>query len=295
MEKTGGLGKGLSALFEQNNALNETSHESKQSIVEIEIEKIVPNPYQPRKDFPEESLQELADSIKQNGLLQPIAVTYSEDKTFFYIISGERRIRASMLAGLKTVPAYIYDIKEYSQEQFLELAVIENIQRDNLNPMDLSDAFYRLMSECNLTQEQIAQKVAKQRSTIANYIRLQKLPPEIKNSLRKNEISEAHARTLLRVEDTTQQFELWKKLLQENISVRQLEDLTRKPRQKHRKKPNLSQVLVSNDFLAIEKKLQLFFGTKVYIKPKSRSSGDIVIEFYSFDDLDRIIEKCEIT
>lgn len=295
MEKTGGLGKGLSALFEQNNALNETSPESKQNIVEIKIEKIVPNPYQPRKNFSEESLQELADSIKQKGLLQPVAVTYSEDKTFFYIISGERRVKASLLAGLKTIPAYIYDIKEYSQEQFLELAVIENIQRDNLNPMDLSDAFHQLMSECNLTQEQIAQKVAKQRSTVANYIRLQKLPSEIKDSLRKNEISETHARTLLRVEDTTQQLELWKKLLQENISVRQLENLTRKPQQKYKRKSNLSQASLSNDFSEIEKKLQLFFGTKVYIKPKSRSSGHIVIEFYSFDDLDRIIEKCVTT
>lgn len=295
MEKTGGLGKGLSALFEKTKALNETPSVIEQTITEIELDKVVPNPYQPRKDFSEDSLQELAESIKQKGLLQPIAVTYSEDKTFFYIISGERRVRACRLAGIKNIPAYIYDIKDFSQEQFLELAVIENIQRDNLNPMDLSDAFFTLMTECKLTQEEIAQKVAKQRSTIANYIRLQKLPAEIKDSLRKNEISEAHARTLLRVEDTKQQLLLWKKLLEENISVRQLENLTRKPQDKQRKKSNFLQTTNTNSFLEIEKKLQLFFGTKVYIKPKSKFSGDIVIEFYSFDDLDRIIEKCEST
>lgn len=295
MEKTGGLGKGLSALFEKTKALDEPQPVSDQTISEIELDKILPNPYQPRKNFAEESLQELAESIRQNGLLQPVAVTYSEDKTFFYIISGERRVRACRLVGMKSIPAYVYEIKQYSQEQFLELAVIENIQRDNLNPMDLSDAFHKLMTECNLTQEEIAQKVAKQRSTIANYIRLQKLPIEIKNSLRKNEISEAHARSLLRLENPEEQVQLWKKLLRDNLSVRQLENITRKPQNKQRKRPNLLQLVNTNSFNEIEKKLQLFFGTRVYIRPKSKSSGDIVIEFYSVNDLDRIVEKCELS
>jgi ParB family chromosome partitioning protein len=298
METKGGLGKGLSALFDQKNVdVNSISSagESGQDkiLFEIEIDKINFNPFQPREDFNEDTLSELAESIKQKGLLQPVTVKISRDNKSFVLISGERRVRASQKLGLKKIPAYIYKTDDDSKENMLELALIENIQRDDLNPMELSDSFQRLLDECDLTQEQIADKVSKQRSTVANYLRLQKLPIDIKISLRKNEISEAHARTLLRVDDIDEQIILWKKIISDSMSVRQLENITR-PHVKPKKKKEAKKESENDAYYkSIEEKLRLFFGTRVKIKSKTKFTGEIVIDYYSDDDLERILEKCE--
>jgi ParB family transcriptional regulator, chromosome partitioning protein len=298
MEIKGGLGRGLSALFDQKNVdVNSIEQsvpvEAEKFFIELEIEKININPYQPREDFDDDKLEELADSIRQKGLLQPVTVKISSDKEKFDLISGERRVRAVKKIGLKTIPAYLYKTNDGGMENLLELALIENIQREDLNPMELSDSFQKLIDECSLTQEQVSAKVAKQRSTVANYLRLQRLPAEIKVSLRKNEITEAHARTLLRLDEPSEQIELWKKIIRENISVRKLEDLT-KTKSKPRKKKNVSIENGNNTYLkSLEDKMRMFFGTKVQIVPKTKFTGEIIIDYYSDDDLERIIEKCD--
>jgi ParB family transcriptional regulator, chromosome partitioning protein len=298
METKGGLGKGLSALFDRKNVdVNSVSGsgeiEQDKILIEVEINKIKFNPFQPREDFNEERLNELAESIKQKGLLQPVTVKISSDKKSFDLISGERRVKAAQKIGLTKLPAYIYKTDDDSKENMLELALIENIQRDDLNPMELSDSFQRLLDECDITQEQIAEKVSKQRSTVANYLRLQKLPIDIKISLRKNEISEAHARTLLRVDDIDEQIVLWKKIISDSMSVRQLENIT-KPHAKPKKKKEHKQENENDAYYkSIEEKLRMFFGTRVKIKSKTKFTGEIVIDYYSDDDLERIIEKCE--
>jgi ParB family chromosome partitioning protein len=296
MEKRSGLGKGLSALFTEKkvdiHSLDEkTSEDSKKVFIELELKRIKVNPYQPREDFDEEKLNELADSIRQKGILQPVTVKVS--KAFpgnFDLISGERRLKAAEKAGLLTIPAYIYKTEDDSEENMLELALIENVQRENLNPMELASSYQRLVDECGLTQEQIAEKVSKQRSTIGNFLRLLKLPDEIKASLRKNEISEAHARMLLRIDDKDDQIMLWQRILSESISVRRLEDITKKSTKPRKKK---SKGFQDSQFKAIEDKLTMFFGTKVTVKSKTKSRGEIIIEYYSDDDIERIIEKCE--
>lgn len=292
--KSSVLGKGLSAIFTEKNVdMNIVGDTVKSSIQEIPVSKIKVNPLQPREDFDEGKLNELADSIRQNGLIQPITVKKEGDD--FLLISGERRLRAVKLISLEKVPAYIYErpVENNTNENLLELALIENIQREDLNPMELSDSYRKLSEDYNLTQEQIAEKVSKQRSTVANFLRLQKLPVEIKVSLRRNEITEAHARMLLRVDNLDDQLVLWKRIINENITVKNLEEITKPPLKKQRKKKqNLGEIYdpyVQN----IEDKLRNFFGTKVKINRKTKSSGEIVIDYFSNDDLERITEKCD--
>jgi len=297
MEKDTRLGKGLSALFgnqdiDLNSEKKEVTETPNESVfLEIEIEKIKHNPLQPREDFDEEKMNELAESIKNNGLIQPVTVRLSDDKTEYILISGERRIRAAKIAGLEKIPAYVITSPAGSKKEMLKLALIENIQRVDLNPMELSDSFQCLMDEFDLTQEQISGEVSKQRSTVANYLRLQNLPAEIKVSLRKNEISEAHARMLLRVEDLKQQMELWRRIINENLSVRKLEELTKK-NIKLRKKRNHKKTEEFDPYMQSFKEMLIkFFGAKVSIKPKDKSSGEIIIEYYSSIDIERIMDK----
>jgi ParB family transcriptional regulator, chromosome partitioning protein len=295
MDKRSGLGKGLSALFTEKNVdvenISSTGEEIRGTRF-IEIEKIETNPEQPRTDFDEESLKELSDSIKEKGLIQPVTVKPNKEMTGYILISGERRLRACKLAGIEKIKAVFYDREIESEEDLLELALIENIQRKDLNAMELSDSFWRLAEDFNLTQEQIAEKVYKKRSTVANFIRLQKLPQQIKDSLRKNDISEAHARMLLRIEDHEDQITLWKRILNENISVRNLEEIT-KPGIKQRKK-KVSSLNYTDPYLKdLEDKLRKHFGTKVSIKSKTKYSGEIIIEYFSNDDLERISDICE--
>ncbi len=296
MDNKGGLGKGLSALFENRNIDPNNPNGSVKSVSEgklfVEIGKIRTNPFQPREDFDEAKLNELANSIKKKGVLQPITVKLAEDGNGYILISGERRLRAAKIAGLAEIPAFIYDTKDESKENLLELALIENVQRDDLNPMELSDSYRRLVDECSLTQEQIAEKVCKQRSTVANFLRLQKLPAEIKRSLRKNEITEGHARTILRIDDEEAQIAIWKRILEENLSVRKVEELTDKQAKK-KKKRKTANGRVSGEYEEIQNKLRRYFGTRVIVKPKTKQTGEIIIEYYSNDDLERIIELSE--
>ncbi len=298
MDKKTGLGKGLSALFNEKkvdlNSLDEKPpEEAKKIFLEIGIDKIKTNPFQPREDFDEEKLNELADSIKQKGILQPVTVKISKSSPgYFELISGERRLKAAIKSGLTIVPSYIYDTEDDSPENMLELSLIENVQREDLNPMELASSYQRLIDECGLTQEQIADKVSKQRSTVGNFLRLLRLPDEIKASIRKNELTEAHARMLLRIESKDDQIVLWQRILSENISVRRLEEITKKAVKRRKKKSDNSEY-VNNEFKNIEGKLTMFFGTKVTVKSKTKSKGEIVIEYYSDDDIERILEKCQ--
>lgn len=290
--KSSVLGKGLSAIFTEKNVdMKVLDEKDKKGVSEINVNQIKENPSQPREDFDEEKLNELADSIKQNGLIQPVTVKESADG--YILISGERRLRAVKMAGLEKIPAYIYEKPAESNESLLELALIENIQREDLNPMELSDSYKRLLDEYGLTQEKVAEKVSKQRSTVANFLRLQNLPVEIKVSLRKSEISEAHARMLLRVDNIDDQLVLWKRIINENISVKNLEEMTKSSVKKRKsRKPKLGEIY--DPYLQnIEDKLRNFFGTKVKINRKSKTSGEIVIDYFSNDDLDRIMDKCE--
>lgn len=293
--KSSVLGKGLSAIFtEKNIDLNAAEIPAVRKSDEIPVDKIKVNPLQPREDFDEEKLRELSDSIKQKGLIQPVTVYKKNDD--YILISGERRLRAVKMIGIEKVPAYIYEnpfSKEVSNEDLLELALIENIQRTDLNPMELSDSYNRLSLEFNLTQEQIAEKVSKQRSTVANFLRLQRLPIEIKVSLRRNEITEAHARMLLRIDTIEDQLILWKRIINENITVKNLEEITKPSAKKQRKKKPVLGEIYDPYLQSIEDKLRNYFGTKVKINRKSKFSGEIVIEYFSNDDLERITEKCD--
>jgi len=294
-----GLGKGLSALFESKSvdmkAVNEIRREESKSagISEIEIELISYNPFQPREDFDEDTLKELADSIKQKGLIQPVTVKTHKEGSGYLLIAGERRIRAAKIAGLTAVPAFVYNISDESKQTMLELALLENLQRKDLNPMELSDSYQRLIDECGLTQEQVAARLSKKRSTIANFLRLQRLPAEIKVSLRKSEITEAHARTLLRLESTQAMLELWRRVISENMSVRKLEEMTQGSAKKKKKKTVKIEDKSNSYFEGIENKLRMYFGTRVVVKSKTKQTGEIIIEYYSNDDLDRILEIVE--
>lgn len=299
MDTKGGLGKGISVLFGNKNINpenftgNEPVPESKTQSF-IDVDKIIRNPYQPREDFNEDELNELADSIKQKGVLQPITVMHAKSGDSYILISGERRLRASKLAGLKTIPVYLYDTNDDSKENLLELALIENVQRSDLNPMELSDSYQMLVDDCNLTQEQIAAKVSKQRSTVANYLRLQKLPVEIKVSLRKNEITEGHARGILRVDDPSAQLVLWKKILSEKITVREIEGMTKATAKPKKKRQSPKEGSAKDPYLQeMENKLRVFFGTRVTIKSKTKQTGEIIIDYFSNEDLERIIELSE--
>jgi ParB family chromosome partitioning protein len=293
--KKTGLGKGLSALFTEknidiNSLENEPAKDAGTNFVEIEIDKISVNPHQPREDFDPERLKELAESIKSFGIVQPVTVTPAGEG--YMLISGERRIRASQMAGLKTIPAYIRKDHGKDNENLLELALIENIQREDLNPMELSNSYQRLIDEVGLTQEQISEKVSKQRSTIANYLRLQRLPQEIKASLRKNEITEGHARSILRLENPEEQVILWKRILEENLTVRKVEEITRPSAKSKKKKKESKGIEEWNPYFEkLEDKMRKFFGTRVKVKSKTKTSGEIVVEYYSNDDLERIMEK----
>jgi len=294
--KTSVLGKGLSAIFTEKNVDIESISESKdinKVVNEIEIDKIKVNPLQPREDFDEEKLKELSDSIKQKGIIQPVTVKFQNGE--YILISGERRLRASKMIGLKKIPAHIYKNPDpdsmLSNNAMLELALIENIQREDLNPMELSDSYQRLADEYNLTQEQIADKVSKNRSTVANFLRLQKLPVEIKVSLRRNEVTEAHARMLLRIDNIDDQLILWKRVVNENITVKNLEELTKSSVKKTRNKKVKLGEIYDPYMQNVEDKLRNFFGTKVTINKKTKFSGEIVIEYYTNDDIERIIDK----
>lgn len=278
------LGRGLSALIGQ--------HELSDSLIrEIPIEQIRPNPYQPRQHFSEESLAELADSIKALGLLQPVIVR-QEGEGSYVLIAGERRLRAARLAGLATIPAIV---RSPSEQQMLEIALVENLQREDINPIDAALAYKRLMEEFGLTQEQIAQRVGKSTPAISNTIRLLQLPEYILKSIREGVISEGHGRVLLMVKDPLLQRQLWSDIVSESLSVRaaelrarELRPLNPTPQNAPSSEPQPSSM--PPELKALEHNLSAYLGTRVQVVQWGGGGGRIVIEFYSEEELGRILE-----
>ena len=273
------LGKGLGALIPDISA-----EEIQTNPVQfIEVMKIAPNPFQPRETFKPEALAELRQSIAENGLVQPITVRRAG--AGYQLIAGERRLRAVRDLALDTIPAYILDVS--SDEEMLELAIIENIHREELNPLELAASYKRLMDECKLTQEEVAVKVSRDRASVANFLRLLKLPRRIQESLQNNELTMGHARALLSLDSHDEQVRLWQKIIKNSLSVRQVENLARSQTRKSKPKPSLasSQTAFVND---IENKLRTRLATKVVVKSRHKG-GVIEIDYYSADDLDRLV------
>ncbi|MFK7847272.1 MAG: ParB/RepB/Spo0J family partition protein [Rhodothermales bacterium] len=270
-------------------------------VAEIEVTNIRPNPYQPRLTFEEEALDELAASIQQLGIIQPITVRSLGDGQF-EIISGERRLRASRRAGLKKLPAFV---READTEEMLEMAIVENVQREQLNPMEISLGYQRLMEECDLTQEKIAQKVGKKRATVANFLRLLKLPPPVQAALRDESISMGHARALIPVDDKEVQLDILTEIEVAGLSVRDVERRVRMWQEasenakdgKDQVVEELTSVEADRDQLQIQKfanRLRAHFSTQVLIKhKKGGDGGKIEIEYYSNEDLERLMELLE--
>lgn len=277
-----GLGQGLSALISDD--LEEEIRESKKGIETISLIKIEPNREQPRKLFDEDALEELADSIKKYGVIQPIVVTNKGD--YYEIIAGERRWRAAKIAGLKEVPVIV---KEYTSQEVLEVSLIENIQREDLNSIEEAKAYQRLINEFDLKQDQIAEKVSKSRSAIANTLRLLNLDERIQQMIIDEMISSGHARCLLAVEDKETQYNIANRVFDEKLSVRETEKLIKETTKKNKvlkqKNNDLDPV-----FKNIEDKIKEILGTKVKINRKNKKTGKIEIEYYSDEELERIVE-----
>lgn len=289
-KKKTGLGRGLNTLI-PSAPVKETEtekilkkDEQIKSEVMVPILKVEPNPDQPRRQFDEDALQELADSIKQYGILQPLIVK-KHDK-FYEIIAGERRWRAAKLAGLKEVPVLIRD---YTENEIVEIALIENIQREDLNPIEEALAYKRLMEEFSLKQDQVAAKVSKSRAAITNSLRLLKLDPRVQNLLSEEMISTGHARALLAIIDPDQQYEIAMKVFDEKLSVREIEKLVKQLARK--KKESLKEDNKVHEFLFanMEESLKQALGSKVNIKNKN-NKGKIEIEYYSKEELDRLVD-----
>ena len=295
-----GLGKGLSALLDDNDSVHpqknttDTLEQNAQigSISEVKISDIETNPYQPRHEFDQVALNELSESIKVQGLIQPITVRKIGNK--YQLISGERRLRASKMAGMTEIPAYI---RTADDQQMLEMALIENIQRENLNAIEIALSYKRLMEECDLRQEDLGARVGKNRSTVTNYMRLLKLPPHIQVAIRDNKISMGHARALINIEDVDKQLAIFKKAVEEELSVRKVEALVKAlnegKSEKEAEKPSLDPVK-KYEMNKIQQRLASHFGTKVALKADQKNRGEIKIPFQSASDLNRILEILEI-
>lgn len=275
------LGRGLRALIPD--IPEEESEERKSSIQNIDVRKIKPNPFQPREFFNEAALDELKNSIAEKGIIQPITVRKVEDG--YELIAGERRLRAVLALALESIPAYV--LKVDSDAEMLELSLIENIQREDLNPIDVARAYNKLLVDCNLTQELVAKRVGKDRSTVANFLRLLKLPAPIQESLKTGELNMGHARALITIDDPARQTNIWKKVIEDKISVRDVERLAKQTK----KNDNKSSAEIEKPYylLEAEEKLRRFYGTQVRIRTGKRG-GVIEIQFYSNDELERLLE-----
>ena len=281
-----GLGKGLGALL----SIDGIPETNKDSVVELKINDISPNSDQPRKRFDDTALAELADSIKENGVIQPIIV--AKRGTGYRIVAGERRWRASRLAGLKVIPAIVRDLTD---QQTMEQALIENIQRQDLNPLEEAFAMDNLMKEHGLTQEKLAKKLGKSRPAIANTLRLMNIDESLQDFIRNGDLSAGHARALLAITDKEEQKKAADVVIIKELSVRQTEEYVKKlldPKPTVKKKPVSSNSAVALSTKDVEHKLTSFYGTKVKLKVKDeeKGKGSIVIEYYSYDDLDRLLE-----
>ncbi|MBU0502136.1 MAG: ParB/RepB/Spo0J family partition protein [Candidatus Margulisbacteria bacterium] len=276
--KNRGLGRGLGALIPQRSVLM-----GGRTIVNIDINAVIPNPRQPRHTFTEESLKELAASIEEQGIIEPILTRMRDGQ--YELVAGERRLRAAKLAGLTNVPAIV---KEFSDEQSLELALIENLQREDLNPMDEAEGYAQLVKEFSLTQEAVAKKVGKSRATVANLLRILALPETIKNSLRSQEISYGHARAILSAEDAGRQLEIWHQIIENKLNVRDVEAISA-PAKKVKKGGRKRAFTQNTELNALVEKLTTHLGTKVKIFG-TPERGKIEINYFSEEDLNRVLE-----
>ncbi len=297
-----GLGKGLDALIPEteksakdNSSVNkmETEKEVVKEVIKeidtIDINKIEPNATQPRKFFDEDSLQELAESIRQHGLIEPLIVQKSKED-FYSIIAGERRWRAARIAGLKDIPVIV---KEYNSQQIIEIALIENLQREDLNPIEEAEAFNRLIEEYNLKQDEVAEKVSKSRVTITNSLRLLKLDERVRNMIIEDKIKSGHARALLAIEDVDEQYNAAVKIFDEKLSVRETERLVKLINSKETAPKKEEKIETQQEkliFKQYEEKLKLVMGTKVNISHKNDGKGKIEIEYYSPEEFERLID-----
>lgn len=280
--KKNALGRGLSTLIEEAGQKQQELN----SINEINIENIDVNPKQPRKQFDDELLQELAESIKQLGIIQPITVKKISDNKY-QLITGERRFRASKLAGLTKIPAYIRIAD--TDQAMLEMALVENIQREELNPIEISISYQRLIEECELTQENLSDRVGKKRSTVANYLRLLKLPAEIQLGLRSKKISMGHARALVNIEDPENQIMVYHQIIKYDFSVRKVEEIVRELKPDAKEKAQISKPKEPVEYNQLKQHLSKFFQANVDFKRNEKGAGKIILSFKSDEELEKII------
>jgi ParB family chromosome partitioning protein len=289
-----GLGRGLGALLQDSEKVNPPRTTARLAVTdvigsmnELDITQIEANPFQPRTRFDQEALQELADSIRVQGIIQPITVRKIGDDAY-QLISGERRLQASRSIGLASIPAYV---RTADDQQMLEMALIENIQRENLNSIEIALSYQRLILECNLKQEELGIRVGKNRTTVNNYIRLLKLPPVIQAALRDNQISMGHARAIITINSDISQLKIFNRIIEEGWSVRKVEEEVRKLGMlsaitEEPKKP----IPVNKEIKTLQFQLSSFFGAKVSVKSDSDNKGEIKIPFGSKDELEKILE-----
>ena len=285
--KTERLGRGLDAIFEIEN-INAPVKSKSNAFDQIELSKIFPNPNQPRTSFDEEALAELSDSISKLGVIQPITVKKNDDGTFM-IISGERRYRASQLAGLETIPAYV---REVDDQTLIEMALVENIQREDLNAIEIALSLQRLIDECNLKQDTLAERVGKKRSTISNYLRLLKLPEEVQLAVREELISMGHARAIINVENFEDQIAILKKTIKKQLSVRQVEELVKKLADK-KESEKMADEEYPETYTRLVEYLEKFFNQDISIKKNTKGKGKIVIGFNSDEEIAEILKTFE--
>lgn len=290
-KKRSGLGRGLGALLDDSAETKQTNQigvPSPKGINEIAIDQIEVNPWQPRSDFDEVALEELADSIKTQGIIQPITVR-ALSKTEYQLISGERRLQASKRAGLNTIPAYV---READDQQMLEMALIENIQRENLNAIEVALSYQRLITECSLKQEELGERVGKNRTTVNNYLRLLKLPPDIQIALRDGALSMGHARALISLENVDLQLDIFSQIVRNDLSVRKVEELVRNLGKTETTAPPVKEI--DPEIKNLQAKLSSHFGSKINVKANAQNQGEIKIPFKSTEDLNRILEILDI-
>lgn len=286
------LGKGIRSLLQSIDAdLKTSSGTLKPNVVEnatginrIPVDDIEPNPKQPRRDFDEQSLNDLAGSIKLHDIIQPVTVSKMTNGKY-RLVSGERRLRAAKIAGIKDIPAYV---RQTNDAQLLELALLENLQREDLNAMEVSLSYKRMMEELDYTQEQVAERMGKDRSTVANFIRLLKLPPDIQLAVRNGELSMGHARALINVDTVDKQLYIFKEIKDKGLSVRQTEALVRNLYRQGAVKKTSKNTLPPT-FQRIEDKLASHFSTRVKLRHSRNGSGQIIIEYYSQEELNKVL------
>src|SRR5436190_7366635 len=293
------LGKGIRSLLQsidedlktRTGHLKNTVVESVTSVSRISVNEIEGNPKQPRHDFDEQALQELAASVKRHDIIQPITVSKLASGRY-RLVSGERRLRAAKMAGLKDIPAYV---RQANDQQLLELALLENLQREDLNAMEISLSYKRMMDELTLTQEQVAETMGKDRSTVTNYIRLLKLPPDIQVAVRNGELSMGHSRALINVDTIDKQIYIFKEIKNKGLSVRQTEALVRKLYKQGGGVKKSAKSSMPPGFQKIEDKLASHFSTRVKLRHGRNGSGQINIEYYSLDELNNILRHMDIS